>query len=237
MCNKLKQMLVVILLLSLSLCALGCQSLSAPMHGDQNELVPTQSGSLINGMSEESLEEEQEQIEATRDLQQLIDDNRVLIKELKDIKTSGSSNDNGALFDIASSWTNALGFDGYRTGKGLAIYPLHFPPDDYYMFQQMIINLNKGAEAFEYNIFFTKNFKEISMDRYSLVLKGVCGVDIAAEELKLAMSVCEEKLETVTQGNQFDYELYNENNVMIKMVAIEDVTTDKYIVICSRYFI
>ncbi len=60
-------------------------------------------------------------------------------------------------------------------------------------------------------------------------------MDISSEELKKAMIICLEKKDVVTKESQFDYELYNKNDIRIKMVAMEDVTGDKYIAICSRY--
>lgn len=99
----------------------------------------------------------------------------------------------------------------------------------------MLVSFNPGEEVLEHNIFFTKNFENINMERYSLFIKGIMNVDISSENLKKAIIICSNQINTVTQESQFDYELYNNNNILIKMVAMEDVNGDKYIAISSKY--
>lgn len=190
---------------------------------------------MFERLSEDSKEEELEFIEAETEIKKLIKKNKIMIKEFDSIHMESRDESWIPIFDLINTWNPALAFDGYKTGVDISIYPLHFPPEDYYMFQQMIVSVNEDNRKVEYNIFFTKNFENINMERYSLFIKGVFGVDISSEKLKNAMAICSNKIDTVTQGSQFDYELYSKNDILIKMVAMEDVTGDKYVAICSKY--
>lgn len=182
----------------------------------------------------ETSKEELEFIEAEKLLKSLLKKNKTMIEEYNSILNENEEN-MILLFDLINTWSPALNFGGYRSGVGMSIYPLHFPPEDYYMFQQMIISFNPGEEMLEYNIFFTKNFDDINIERYSLFIKGIFGVNISAEKLQKAMVICTDEIDLITQESQFDYELYNNNDILIKMVAMEDVTGDKYIAIYSKY--
>ncbi|MBQ7140581.1 MAG: hypothetical protein IJO32_03675 [Bacilli bacterium] len=45
----------------------------------------------------------------------------------------------------------------------------------------MLVSFNPGEEMLEHNIFFTKNFENINMERYSLFIKGIMNVDISSK--------------------------------------------------------
>lgn len=204
-------------------------------HQSTNKNDTTQPKELLNGLCEKSLKEEQDFLEAEKKAKQMINSGRIMIEEFDKINIKNKDDSWIPLFDFANEWISTLNFAGYQTTTGIGMYPRFFAPDDYYMFQQMIIETERGQKLLEYNVFFVRDYEFINMERYSLFLKAVFGIDISAEKLKDAVLVCEEKLPTVTQGNQFDHILYEKDKIVIKMVAMEDVTSEKYIAICSRY--
>ncbi len=230
--TKKKKIIVCVSIIIIAIGIFFVYNLIKPSTKEQEESA--EYNEMLDQLSETSKKEELEFIEAEKMLKKMIQKNETMIEEY-DAILNNSDADKTLLFKLVNTWNPALNFGGYRSGIGMSIYPLHYAPEDYYMFQKMVISLNPGEEILEHNIFFTKNFENISMKRYSLFIKGVFGVDISSEELEKAIVICLEKKDTVTQGSQFDYELYNKNNILIKMVAMEDVTGDKYVAICSRY--
>ena len=81
------------------------------------------------------------------------------------------------LFELANKWNPALNFGGFHSDVGGLLHPLFYSPDDYYMFHQMHIQGESGKKYLEHNVFFTRDYDKINMERYSLMIKGIFGVE------------------------------------------------------------
>lgn len=228
---KVGKKFIIILLVIIVGAFIFCLSYDLIIKEKENGVIESE---IWNLLSEESKEEEKAFLEAEKVMKKLIKDNKTMISDYKDIFNK-NTDDKKELFSLVNTWKPALNFNVYRSGVGMSIYPLHFPPEDYYMFQQLIISLNDNEEVLEYSVFFTKDFKNIDMERYSLFIKGIFGVSISSKTLKDAMMICLKEIDKVSKDEQFDYELYNKNGIVIKMVTMEDVTSQKYIAINAKY--
>lgn len=228
---KVGKKFIIILLVIIVVVFIFCLSYDLIIKEKEDDVIESK---IWNLLSEESKEEEKAFLEAEKVMKKLIKDNKTMISDYKDIFNK-NTDDKKELFSLVNTWKPALNFNGYRSGVGMSIYPLHFPPEDYYMFQQLIISLNDNEEVLEYSVFFTKDFKNIDMERYSLFIKGIFGISISSKTLKDAMMICLKEIDKVSKDDQFDYELYNNDGIIIKMVAMEDVTSQKYIAINAKY--
>jgi hypothetical protein len=233
---------VIIWTLILTCLLSACTSNHNQPAGNNVEIIvssidSSQPKELIENLSQRSLKEEQDFVDAEVQIRRRISANRYMIDEFNKVNNNGETEDEAItqMFSLVNEWISSLNFSGYRSTVDIGVYPMFFMPDDYYMFQQMIIETEVEKKLLEYNVFFVRDFEKINMERYALFIKGIYNVDITSESLKNATSICQEQLASVTQDNQFDYILYEKNKILIKMVAMEDVTGDKYIAICCRY--
>ena len=225
---------IVIFMINITACDMIRQPVSTSTLNNET----MQPDELLKDLSEDSLKMEQKFLNADIILDKFVQDGRILIREFDEIHPQIQENgryDTSDLGMLASDWRPPFNFAGAHYDVGALIHQLCHTPDDYYMFYRMDIDGKENQRRVELNIFFTKDFQLINMSRYSKMIKVAYGIDIYAEELKNAVIVCEKELPNVTYGNQYDHILYEKNDILIKMVTMEDITRDKYIAICARY--
>ena len=233
-----KKSIPIIIICLLMLILTACESPFKPTNRLKQDPVTAQSKELLSELSEDALKTEKKFIEAESVLDDFIESGRVMIKEFDKIHPQLQENgryDTGELGQMAREWRPALNFGGAHYDIGALIHQLGHTPDDYYMFHRMDIDGQDGQRMLEHNIFFKKDFSKINMERYAKMIKGVFGITISANDIKENVLIAEKELSTVEQRNQIDHIIYQENNITIKVVALNDAIGDKYVAICSRY--
>lgn len=232
------KILPIVLICLLTLILTACESPFSQTKKLKQDPLTAQPNELLSEMSQDAIRAEEKFVTAETILDDFIKSGRVMIKEFDKIHPQLQEDgryDKSELGQMAREWRTALNFGGAHHDFGALIHQICHTPDDYYMFHQMNIDGQKGQRLLEHNIFFTKDFSKINMERYSKMIKGVFGVTISASDIKETVLIAEKELPTVEQGNQIDHIIYQENNIIIKVVALNDDIGDKYVAICSRY--
>lgn len=222
----------IVTLLLLCVMLTGCVG---RQNADTEITTYTPEPHLLEGYSEAAIQHENKMVQCEKQMLQYIQQGRVLINEV-DWKASDRMRAHTDACQVIREYHKALGTGGFRTDTRLpAIYPMGACPEDYYCWVQTMLSLEQGNSFYEYCVFFTKGFDNINARRWCTNFQGIFGVTISPDALQTGVDDCYAQFETVTQDAQYNHELYNQNGILIKVVAMVDTDGTRYIAIKSIY--
>ena len=193
----------------------------------------------LEQMEQEAKENQENSNEETGDvftkkdneLKAMVDQNRSILKEI-DWKLAHDE-DRGT-GDVLKYWTGPLAFDGFQ-GAGANVKFMSFLPDDCYFGQSLDIDA-LGEKCIDYRLNFFEDYSQINVDSIVLKLDGIFGIDIDKEVLKTTIEDYKTKLAENTEEDKVvgSYILYDENDIVIKISAINNKGTE-FIAVVGYY--
>ena len=136
--------------------------------------------------------------------------------------------------DVLKYWTAPLAFDGFQ-GAGANVKFMSFLPDNSYFGQSLDIDA-LGEKCIDYRLNFFEDYSKINVDSIALKLDGIFGIDVNKEVLKTTIEDYKTKLiENIEEDKVVDsYVLYDENDIVIKISAINNKGTE-FIAVVGYY--
>lgn len=229
-----KKVLYLFILVLVFYILLGCRGSSASSQATvvQTSPAPSWDDSVY---SEEARAFEQKMCNAELVMKSFIESGRVMIEEL-DWSATDKKEAHIAAMGVVSDYDGALNFAGFRTDKSVpAIYLLASAPEDYYAFQQMMVQMKEGEEILEYNVFFESEFGRINSSRFCTFLQGIYGAIIDPFELQRLVDECAVHLPDVSPDCPYSIEMFHKDGVLIEVVALADTVGHRYVAIHSQF--
>ena len=165
------------------------------------------------------------------ELQKMINQNRSIIKE---IDWEEFCNEGTGAGNVLKYWVSPIGFDGFQ-GGGEDIDFMSFLPDDCYFGHSLNFE-SYGEKVIDYRLNFFEDFSQINTDSIALKLKGIFDADINKEILTSTIEEYKTKIAENTEEDKVvgSYILYDENDIVIKISAINNKGTE-FIAVVGYY--
>lgn len=220
-----------ILLLAIISLILSCCGCTTVKYSNVGETKSSQELPL-DSSAHSTIETQSSKIEKVkRELQNCINENRVLIKEL-DFGITDAEKAHEDAKAVIRKWNRVLGFGGFRTDISIpAIYSLGASTDNENMQQQMIVSNKTGGKFFEYNILLKDEIGKIETDYFVILIQGITGVEVKENDIQNAIVECKGNK---TEDARFEKLIYKNDGITLKVVKLQE-TEGGSIVINIKY--